>query len=185
MSEAPNDREFQKRMARLESLLHEAERFPDPGARAHAREVVQALLDLHGAGLERMLEKIADAGPQGLALIDSLAEDDLIGSLLVLYGLHPLDLETRVRLALDRVRPYLRSHGGGVELLGVAEGVVRLRMQGSCDGCPLSAATLRSAIEEAIHDKAPDVTAIQVEAESNGTSGVGGRPRVALPVSHG
>ena len=73
-----------------------------------------------------------------------------MGGLLLLHGLHPLDLEARVRQALDKVRPYLRSHGGNVELLGVDEGVVRLRLEGSCHGCPSSAATMRQTIEEAI-----------------------------------
>ena len=76
------------------------------------------MIELHGAGLERILDKLADAGDAGLALIDALAEDDLVGSILLLHGLHPLDLETRVRQALDKVRPLLRSHGGNVELLG-------------------------------------------------------------------
>jgi Fe-S cluster biogenesis protein NfuA len=83
--------------------------------------------------------------------------------LLLLYGLHPLDFDSRVRQALDQVRPYLRSHGGDVELLDTTGGVVRLRMQGSCHGCPSSAMTLQSAIEEAIYAKAPDLTALEVE----------------------
>ena len=44
----------------------------------------------------------------------------------------PCRVEERVREALDEVRPYLESHGGDVELLGVEDGVVRLRLQGSC-----------------------------------------------------
>jgi Fe-S cluster biogenesis protein NfuA len=170
-------------MERIESLIHEVERFPDPKAREHTREIIQAILDLHGAGLERVLEKVAEAGGTGLEIIDALAGDDLVGSLLLLYGLHPQDTETRVRQALDKVRPYLRSHGGNVELLGVVQGVVRLRMQGSCQDCPSSAATLKGAIEEAIYDKAPDVTAIEVEeAAGNGQQVGNGRARVALPV---
>ena len=180
------ERAFRSRMERIESLIHEAERLPDPKAQARTREIVQALLDLHGAGLERIFDKLAGAGEPGLALIDALAQDELVGSLLLLHGLHPLDLETRVRQALDKVRPSLRSHGGNVELLGVTGGVVRLRMEGSCDGCPSSAATLKLSIEEAIYDKAPDVTAIEVEASTADKAQVAnGRARVALPILHG
>jgi Fe-S cluster biogenesis protein NfuA/nitrite reductase/ring-hydroxylating ferredoxin subunit len=68
-----------------------------------------------------------------------------------------------VQAALDEVRPYLDSHGGDVELLSVDEGVVRLRMQGSCKGCPSSAATLKLAIEDAIHKHAPDVEAVEAD----------------------
>ena len=186
MAGSLEDRDLRKRMERIESLIHEAERLPDPKAQAHARALVQALLDLHGAALERIFEKIAETGESGLTLIDSLARDDLVGSLLLLYGLHPLDLETRVRQALDKVRPYLRSHGGNVELRGVAGGVVRLRMEGNCHGCPSSAATLKQSIEEAVYEKAPDVTAIEVEGASNGEAHEGNdRARVALPILHG
>jgi Fe-S cluster biogenesis protein NfuA len=69
-------------------------------------------------------------------------------------------LERRVGEALAEVRPYLESHGGNVELLGVDAGVVRIQLQGSCSGCPSSAVTLKLAVEEAIHKAAPDVTEI-------------------------
>ena len=100
---------------------------------------------------------------RGYAVFDRFAEDDLVGSLLLLYGLHPHPIETRITQALDKVRPYLDSHGGNVELLGVADGVVRLRMQGSCKSCPSSAMTLKLAIEEAIYAAAPDVVTIEAE----------------------
>ena len=155
-----------QQMQRLETLIRDVERLPDPAAQAGVREIVQTLLDLHGAGLEKIFEHLAGAGEPGLAAIDALARDELVGSLLLLYGLHPLDLETRVRQELDQVRPYLRSHGGDVELLSSVGGVVRLRMRGSCHGCPSSAVTLQTTIEEAIYAKAPDVTALEVESAS-------------------
>jgi Fe-S cluster biogenesis protein NfuA len=155
--------EFRQRMERLETLIQELERLPDPRAQARTREIIQSILELHGTALERIFETIAADGATGLALIDSLARDDLVGSVLLLHGLHPQDLPTRVLRALDQVRPYLRSHGGDVELLGIAEGVVRLRMQGSCQGCPSSAVTLKLAIEAAIYERAPDATGIWVE----------------------
>jgi len=150
-------------MQRLDALIQEVERFTDPAARAHTRAIVQAVLELHGTGLERALEHVRESGETGQRIIDTLAEDELVGGLLLLYGLHPLDLETRVRQALDQVRPYLRSHGGNVELLSVGGSIIRLRMQGSCQSCPSSALTLRGAIEEAINERAPDATAIVVE----------------------
>ena len=116
-------------------------------------------------------------------MIDSLAGDDLVGSILLLHGLHPLDLETRVRQALEKVRPLLRSHGGNVELLDLTGGVARLRMLGSCDGCPSSAMTLKTAIEEAIYEKAPDVTAIEVDAPAtNGHKANDNKKRILLPI---
>ena len=96
----------------------------------------------------------------------ALAEDELVEHLLLLHGIHPTPLETRVRAALAKVRPYLESHGGDVELVAVDQGVVRLRLQGSCSGCPSSTMTLKLAIEDAIHKAAPDVEAIEAEGAS-------------------
>ena len=160
---ASNQPTLQQQLQRMESLIQAIEAIDDPATRRVAHEAIQTLMDLHGAGLERVLEIVAEAGEAGEALIARFAHDELVGGLLLLYGLHPLDLETRVAQALETVRPYLRSHGGNVELLGISEGVVRLRLQGSCHGCPSSAMTLKLAIEEAIYAAAPDVVALEVE----------------------
>ena len=175
--------DFRGRMQRLDALIREAERFADPAVQAHTREIVGALLELHGAGLERVLEHLAGAGEVGRAAIDALARDELVGSLLLLHGLHPLDVETRVLGALDKVRPYLHSHGGDVEFLGVAGGAVRLRLRGSCHGCPSSAATLRSTIEQAVYDAAPDVTAVEVEERTG--EAPAGLVQLGLPSRNG
>jgi Fe-S cluster biogenesis protein NfuA/nitrite reductase/ring-hydroxylating ferredoxin subunit len=150
-------------MEQVEGLIRKIESLPDPAARATSLELVQALMEFHGAGLERLMEIVADAGESGYAVFDNFAADDLVGSLLLLYGLHPLTLDERVTKALDKVRPYLDSHGGNVELLGITDGVVRLRMQGSCKSCPSSSMTLKLAIEEAIYAAAPDIVAIEAE----------------------
>src|SRR5258705_840388 len=160
-------------MEQIEGLVRTIENLPDPAARASAVALVQALMDFHGAGLERLMEIVADAGDPGYVLFDNFAADDLVGSLLLLYGLHPLTLDTRVSKALDKVRPYLESHGGNVELLGITDGVVHLRMQGSCKSCPSSAMTLKLAIEEAIYAAAPDVVMIEAEGVSEQPSASG------------
>jgi Fe-S cluster biogenesis protein NfuA len=158
-------------MQRVEALVAAVDLFPDPAPRDTTHEIIQSILDYHGAGIARIMEHLADSGEAGQALQARLAGDALVSSLLLLYGLHPLDLEARVRQALDQVRPYLRSHGGNVELLGVVGGAVRLRMEGSCHGCPSSAATLRNTIEEAIYAAAPDVTAVEVEGAAPAPAG--------------
>jgi Fe-S cluster biogenesis protein NfuA/nitrite reductase/ring-hydroxylating ferredoxin subunit len=155
--------EVHDRVGQIESLITELDALPDPAARAVATEALQAVLELHGVALDRMLELVAEAGEQGSALLASFAGDDRVGNVLMLHGLHPVDIRTRVAQALDSVRPYLESHGGDVELLGVDDGVVRLRLEGSCKGCPSSAATLKTAIEEAIMAAAPDVLEITAE----------------------
>jgi Fe-S cluster biogenesis protein NfuA len=160
---------FLQRMRRMETLLQEADRFADPAARDTVRELVQLLMDLHGAGLAKMLALAAQGGEAGRALIETFARDELVASLLLLYGLHPVDFETRVRLALEKVRPYLSSQGGSVELLGTTDGIIRLRLEGKGNGCPSTLRTLQLAIEEALHEAAPDLVEIRVEgAEAPG-----------------
>jgi Fe-S cluster biogenesis protein NfuA len=174
---------FQARLERLELLLGEVERLASPVALAHTREIVQTLLDIHGVGLERLLEHATAAGEAGRQVLDACSRDDVVGGLLLLHGLHPLDVEARVRQALDGVRPYLRSHGGNVELLGLSDGVVRLRLVGSCHSCPSSAVTMKLTIEEAILGKAPEVVAVEVEGLTDGDPVPdNGRARVALPL---
>ncbi len=161
--ETTKSREFQNRIARVEELIKAIEAMPDEAGRAQTRELVQALLELHGTGLNRALEIVYDEKTSGEALIDKLAQDDLVSNLLLLHGLHPLDLETRVRQALDEVKPRLGLHGGSVELVGVTpEGGVRLKLEGNCEGCPSSRVTLKYSIEEALYAAAPDITALEV-----------------------
>jgi Fe-S cluster biogenesis protein NfuA/nitrite reductase/ring-hydroxylating ferredoxin subunit len=174
----PADRELRAAADRIEALLQELGALGDPHARARAEELVRLLMNLYGAGLNRILEIVhqeigeiggaGGAGESGAAaaadrLFDRLADDGLVSGLLVLHGLHPLDLETRILRALDRVRPYLGSHGGDVTLLAVDEGVVRLRLEGSCHGCPSSTVTMKLAIERAIEEAAPEISGIAVE----------------------
>ncbi len=156
------ERDTRESVARVETLIEELEGLGDPRARDKAAEIVGALLELYGEGMNRMMETVSRDDNAG-KLFESFAEDELVSHLLLLHGLHPLDVEARVEQALEGVRPYLNSHGGDVELLGVQAGVAHLRLQGSCDGCPSSTMTLKLAIEEAIEKAAPDLEGIEAE----------------------
>jgi Fe-S cluster biogenesis protein NfuA len=169
--------ELDQRAGRIEELVRTLESAGDAGLRATARELVQALMALHRAGLERALELIAQTGDQGAALIDRLGEDDSVKHLLVLHGLHPLDCPARVHRAIERARPALESHGGVVEqvVVGETDAVhVTLRAEGGgTHGCGSPAATLKTIVEEAIYEAAPDVTSLVVDVTSE-------RPRSAF-----
>jgi Fe-S cluster biogenesis protein NfuA len=141
-----DDHEARELVARIDALLEHTQDV----------ELVQSLVTLYGEGLARMVAH----DPERAA---GLAGDELVSHLLLLHGLHPHPLEDRVRSALDEVRPYLEQHGGDVELLSVDGGVARLRLQGSCNGCPSSTATLKLAIEDAIQRAAPDIERIEAE----------------------
>jgi Fe-S cluster biogenesis protein NfuA/nitrite reductase/ring-hydroxylating ferredoxin subunit len=154
------EKEVESRLAEAERLVQQLEALPEGNAKRSAVGAIEALLALHGEGLERMLGMLQEQGQQ--EVIEQLAGDQVVAGLLLLHDLHPVPLERRVRQALDKVRPYLGSHGGDVELLQVREGSVHLRLKGSCDGCPSSEMTLKYAIEQAINEAAPDVVAIEV-----------------------
>jgi Fe-S cluster biogenesis protein NfuA/nitrite reductase/ring-hydroxylating ferredoxin subunit len=148
---------------RIEGLLASL-RSQGGGAAAAAEELVRLLVTLYGDGLGHIVAALHDGGEAGRALLDRLADDPLVEGLLLLHGLHPLDVDARIQRALDRVRPYLGSHAGGVQYLGVSEeGVARLRLEGSCHGCPSSTVTVQLAIEGAVQDAAPEVTEVVVE----------------------
>jgi Fe-S cluster biogenesis protein NfuA len=153
---------FQKRIQRIEELTRKIEQAADPDLRASAKELLESVMELHGAGLERMVEIISQAGEPSQAIAKDLSRDELVSSLLVLYGLHPDDLETRVNRALEKLGPSLKSHNNEVELLGIEEGVVRLRLKAS-GGCGSHAANLKSETEQAIYEAAPDVSDIVSE----------------------
>ena len=157
-----DDGAIRDRVARVDALLEDVESAIGAVPVDTAIELVQAVLDLYGEGLARIVGHVAARDADG-ALAAALAGDELVAHLLLLHGLHPVPLEARVGEALAEVRPYLESHGGDVELLGIEDGVVRLAMRGSCDGCASSAATLKLAIEDAIQRAAPDVDAVVAE----------------------
>lgn len=162
--DTPGVRDFQQRLDKIEELIQGLAEIADPAQQARARDLVQLVLDLHGLAIERMLDMVYESGAAGQGIIEEMAKDEMVGNLLLLHGLHPFDLETRVRQALEKVRPYMKSHGGNVELLGVDEsGVVRLRLEGSCHECGSSRVTLKYAVENAIYAVAPDVTGIEAK----------------------
>jgi Fe-S cluster biogenesis protein NfuA/nitrite reductase/ring-hydroxylating ferredoxin subunit len=132
-------------------------------ARERAEELVRLVAELYASGLERTLSIMHGLGRLDDEALAALAADDLVSSLLLVHDLHPYDVVTRVEQALDNVRPYLGSHGGDVELLSVSEDIVRLRLLGSCDGCPSSSVTLKLAVEGAIEAAAPEIVRIDVD----------------------
>jgi Fe-S cluster biogenesis protein NfuA len=146
--------EFQADLRRLDKLLQESARIADPAAQAHIRALVQAVLGLHAAGLERILTHLDE--PTRNACV----QDEIVGGLLLLHGLHPLELKERVSEALEQVRPTLQMQGCAVELVDADDGIVRLRVEG---GSASSAAAIRQAIEEAMNGKAPDAAALEIE----------------------
>jgi Fe-S cluster biogenesis protein NfuA len=142
---------------RIESLIGSLESYPDAAIRDNVRELVGSLLSLHGEALAHMLESFDEPS------LKELASQPTISSVLLLHGLHPDDIQTRIEQALEQVRPSLRSHQGDVELLAIEQGRVRLRLVGTCNGCPSSTVTFKNLLETAIQDLAPEIESIEVD----------------------
>jgi Fe-S cluster biogenesis protein NfuA/nitrite reductase/ring-hydroxylating ferredoxin subunit len=163
-----------ERVQELQTLLDRAD---GSETRALAEELVSTIVQMYGVGLERILETLLGAGPEGARIGAALGEDPLVATLLLIHDLHPVPLEQRVQAALDSVRPYMDSHGGNVELLSLNDGVARIRLQGSCSDCSASSVTLELAIKQALEDAAPDLEGLEVEGVAPQMTGL------ALPMA--
>jgi Fe-S cluster biogenesis protein NfuA len=156
------DTEFQQRIQRIGAMVSQLESTADPSSRKLAKDLVESLMALHGAGIERILEITSEAGDPGLAIIDRCGRDELVSSLLLLYGFHPDDLQTRVLRALEKSQVYLASQHAHAELAAITEdGVVTVRLEVKAGGCGSSA--VKSTLDGALQDAAPDATSIVVE----------------------
>ena len=155
-------------MARVQELTERLAQLPDQAARESADELVSAVLELYGEGLERIFARDRRGrARRATALRERLQADGLVASLMLIHDLYPVPLEERVAEALESVRPYMESHGGNVELLEMKDGTARISLEGSCKTCPASTSTLELAIKQALDEAAPDLEALIVEgAES-------------------
>ncbi len=150
--------EFQQRLESIESVIRQIEATGDPSVRTAARELVQLVMELHGAGLERILEILRSNGEAGQSMLGSLGRDELVSSLLVLYGLHPLSLEERIHQAIEKANRQIRSRGATVELVGLEDGALRLHLKANGHGT-----ALKEVVEAAIWQAAPDVTSLVID----------------------
>ena len=157
-------------VGRVQDLQAQLDGAHDSATRELAEELVSAVVQMYGAGLERVVSALLEAGPEGERLAASLPDDPLVATLLLIHDLHPVPLEQRVQRALDSVRPYMESHGGNVELLSLEGAVARIHLQGSCSDCSASAVTLELAIKQALEEAAPDLEGLEVEGMSARTA---------------
>jgi hypothetical protein len=170
-----HQREFQQRMQRVEALVRELERAPDPRLRADAQELVRALMDLHEAGLSKVLATIRESDDSGNALIDRLADDELVSSVLLLHGLHPVDLETRVGRAIEGLNAVLHKSSAHVEVVQIQNGVIHVRLSSTAapGTCGSSVAGARQRVEDAVYQAAPDLAGLEIEQPAESPAPVG------------
>jgi Fe-S cluster biogenesis protein NfuA len=165
-----NATEFQKRVQQLGKLIAELEHIPDSPLKVATGELVHLLMEVHSAGIEQMMEIVFDSSDSGQHTIDKLGNDPVVRSLLLLYSLHPEDLQTRVQKSLDALRPRLRKLNYGIELLQIEEGgAVRVQVESSGHACGSTTENVRSMVEEGVYEYAPDVASLAI-------SGLEGQP---------
>ena len=158
-----DDKDFQNRVHKIGQLVRDLETVADPAARAATKELVQLLMDMHGAGLERVMEIAFQSGEPGARLIDDFGQDPLVSSLLVLYGLHPDDLQTRVERKLKQIDSKLHKMGAEASLVSLQDGHVHLKAHVNGHSCGSTARSVQTILEEAIYEAAPDLSSLKVE----------------------
>lgn len=66
-------------------------------------------------------------------------------------------MKEKVQAVIERIRPALQADGGDVELVGVEDGVVKVKLTGACGSCPMSTMTLKMGIERVIREEFPEI----------------------------
>jgi Fe-S cluster biogenesis protein NfuA/nitrite reductase/ring-hydroxylating ferredoxin subunit len=166
---------------RVQTLTAQVDELSDVRARTLAQELVATVIAMYGDGLARIMEVIGNSREAGATILDELSQDGAVASLLLIHDLYPVSLEERVIEALDTVRPYMESHGGNVELTGLEDGVAKLVLQGSCNGCAASRATLELAIKQALDEHAPDLAGLEVQGVTEPPPSYGSALPMAAP----
>jgi Fe-S cluster biogenesis protein NfuA len=154
--------EFQEQVRQLGKLIMQFDQMPGSPQKTACKELVQLLMDVHGAGLDRMMELVFESEGPGPEIVDKLGHDTITSSLLLLYSLHPDDLETRVHKAIEQIRPRLRKLSCSLDLAGIVEGEVQVRVTTSGHGCGSSTKDVRAIVEEDIYALAPDVASLEI-----------------------
>ncbi|MGH9124167.1 MAG: NifU family protein [Acidimicrobiales bacterium] len=146
---------YQDVLRRIGELTEELTNLPDPRTAEKVSELLDWVDAFHHAGLGRLVEMIRQW--RGEIFLESVSADEVVGTMLAAYGLGEgaqteAEATAAVEQALEQVRPLVESHGGDLEVVSVVDGVVQIRMKGTCDGCPSSAATLTYGVEQALRE---------------------------------
>lgn len=145
--------EFEQLQAWIGTALERLENLKDESAREEVFSLLEGVDLLHRQALGRLLDLVARLGSP--PLVERLAEDPVVRALLEMYDLPEPDERTQVERALQTVYAYIESHGAKLDVLGVEQGRVRVRLSGSCGSCPASAGTLKRVVEDALREGFP------------------------------
>ncbi len=166
MSEVAEELAYEDAWQQIGLLAEDLLNHHDPKVTQRVEELLDWIDSVHRDGLARLVEMIR--AWRGEIFLEAVARDNVTGTLLGAYGLGEGESELKekarasVEAALTEIRPYAESHGGTIELEGIREGVVTVKMLGSCSGCPSSSATLKHGVEEALRKHWGDFRRLEV-----------------------
>jgi len=160
-----DEQHARKHAEQMEQIINDVETITDPSLREKVATLVQSLLSFHANAIQRFMQLVATERGGADPLLEKIASDPLTGSLLLLYGVHPASLEIRVKQAIDRLGSSSQLNGAVIELVELADNVVRLRLTQTTRACHSSPQLLRTAIEEALYEAAPDLDEVQFVAD--------------------
>jgi len=157
-------------LPRVGQIFEELSEHPDPKVAAAVGEMMDLVDAFHREGLGRLVEMIR--AWRGEIFLESVSRDDVTGFFLSAYELGEAPderdmqiAEEAVNAALEEMRPFVESHGGMITVESIVDGVVKVQMLGSCDGCPSSSATLTGGVEEALRRHWPNFRRLEVVEE--------------------
>ncbi|HLY71531.1 MAG TPA: NifU family protein [Puia sp.] len=156
--------EVNRQNQRIQQLMEEVDSMPEGQTKEMMQDCIQDMLSFYGFGLSRILDIISNSSSAAAKdIYNKLIEDGFVSSLLLIHELHPLDLKTRLHVALEKVRPYIDGHGGHIEILSLENGIAKIKLSGNCKGCPSSENTLELGIKKAVEECCPDLLGLEVE----------------------
>lgn len=159
--------EFRAYANRVEQMVEQVSAIADAAARNVALELLQSVMDLHGAAFARVVELLES----DRAAMSKIGGDPLLCGMMVLYGVHPVPMAERVAKAVANVAPQLRKHGGTAEVVAIEEAVVRLKIESSGHGCGSSTDAIADVVRQAVLECAPEVVEVAIEGAAAAPSG--------------
>jgi hypothetical protein len=155
-----DDAQLRAESQQIERVLEELRELVVPAAWQRIEQVMRITVALYGAGLAHALELARQTGA-GRAFDQGIIEDELLASLLVLHGLHPLTIEERVQRTLAAVRSELGIPDDQLTIASLGGGTLELASTASLGGS-ISARVAEGVIRHALEAAAPELAAIQI-----------------------
>ncbi|MGH2772188.1 MAG: NifU family protein [Actinomycetota bacterium] len=154
--------DIEQAFARIGEIAGELEQHPDPDVKNKVFEMLDWVEAFHREAVTRIVQMLP------YEAVETLHADPVVNHLLDTYiedEESPVDLDNLIEEALEEIRPYVHSHGGEMEVLGVDKehGIVKLNLMGSCHGCPSSSLTLTQGVETKLKEKWPGFRKLEVE----------------------